>query len=230
MKRGPVPPKEVRYPSSDGQPMAENTWQLRAIIESVQMLGDHFRERRDVFVAGDLLIYFEEGDIDKSVAPDVFVVLGAPDHDRMFYKLWEEPKVPDFALEVASESTWREDQGRKRDLYASLGIGEYWLFDPRAEYFDLPLQGLRLEANGYRPIPARVGTGGRTLRSAALGLDIYVQNGRLRFRDVETNTVLPTYSEQREAMERERAARQSAEKRIAQLEARLAADPPEDPP
>ena len=34
--------------------------------------------------------------------------------------------LPDFVLEIASESTSEEDSTRKRDDYAALGIPEYW--------------------------------------------------------------------------------------------------------
>ncbi len=203
------------YPSSDGKPLAENDWQLEAILSSVDILRGHFGERPDVYVSGDLLVYYEEGNPRKAVAPDVFVVFGAANHNRMIYKLWEEPKAPDFVLEVASRSTWREDLGPKRSIYAALGVTEYWLFDPRDEYFDPPLQGLVLSDGAYRPLPARVESGRRTLSSAVLGLDLQVEDGKLRFRDATTGEPLPTYAE-------ERAAHQAAQARIAELEARLA--------
>ena len=196
------------YPSSDGKPLAENDWQLEAILAALDILRGHFEERPDVYVSGDLLIYYEEGNPRKAVAPDVFVVLGVAKHKRMIYKLWEEPKAPDFVLEVASKNTWKEDVGPKRATYAQLGIGEYWLFDPKGEYFDPPLQGLLLSDGAYRPLPARVESGRRTLSSAALGLDLQVEDGKLRFRDAATGEPLLTYPEQR--------------LRIAELEVRLA--------
>ena len=165
----------------------------------------------------------------KAVAPDVFVVFGAANHNRMIYKVWEEPKAPDFVLEVASRSTWREDLGPKRSIYAALGVTEYWLFDPKDQYFDPPLQGLVLSGGAYRPLPARVESGRRTLSSAVLGLDLQVEDGKLRFRDAATGEPLPTYAEQRAAFADERAAYaeqrvayQAAQARIAELEARLA--------
>ena len=224
------------YPSSDGKPLAENDWQLEAILSSVDILRGHFGERPDVYVSGDLLVYYEEGNPRKAVAPDVFVVFGAANHNRMIYKLWEEPKAPDFVLEVASRNTWREDLGPKRSIYAALGVTEYWLFDPRDEYFDPPLQGLVLSDGVYRALPARVESGRRTLSSAVLGLDLQVEDGKLRFRDAATGEPLPTYAEQRAAFAEERAAfaderaahgeqrvaYQAAQARIAELEARLA--------
>ena len=60
-----------------------------------------------------MFVYYEEGNPRAVVAPDVFVVVGAPVHKRMSYKLWEEPKAPDFVFEVTS--TRARDLGRKRD-------------------------------------------------------------------------------------------------------------------
>ena len=40
----------------------------------------------------------------------------------------------------------REDQGRKRELYRSLGVREYWQYDPTRDYLEPPLQGLELRA------------------------------------------------------------------------------------
>ena len=213
MKKSPFPAEDPRYPSSDGRPLAESDWQLHAILDAVAVLDLHFKDRPDVYVSGDLLIYYEEGKPRKCVAPDVFVVLGAARRRRLIYKLWEEPKAPDFVLEVASENTWRQDEGPKRTLYAQLGVREYWLFDPREEYFDPPLRGLTLVDGRYRSLPARVEDGRRVFRSEALGLDLRLEDGRLYFRDPATGADLRTL--------------RSAEARIAELEARLRAVAPQ---
>ena len=215
MKQHPlIPAEDPLYPSSDGLPLAENDWQLEAILDAVGVLKIRYGGRPDVYVSGDLLIYYEEGNPRKSVAPDVFVVFGAANHMRNVYKLWEEPKAPDFVLEVASENTWREDLGRKRTLYAELGVREYWLFDPRDEYFDPPLQGLVLREGSYRALPALVDSGARTIRSEVLGLDLCAQSGVLRFRDPATGQYLKNHAEAAAAL-------RIAEARIAELEARL---------
>ena len=237
MKARPLAAEDPLYPSSDGKPLAENDWQLWAILDAVSALRGYFEDRPDVYVSGDLLIYYEQGHPRKCVAPDVFVVKGAPDHRRMIYKLWEEPKAPDFVLEVASRNTWKEDVGPKRAIYAAMGVREYWLFDPKNEYFDPQLQGLVLADGVYRPLPARVEAGRRTLSSAELGLDLRVEGGNLVFRKAASGEPLPTYGEQQadlrreragrrtveDALEREAAARRAAEARVAELEARLAA-------
>ena len=223
MKPPTLPAEDPFYPSSDGKPLAENDWQLWAMLDAVSALRGHFEDERDVYVSGDLLIYYEQGNPRKCVAPDVFVVKGAPDHRRMIYKLWEEPKAPDFVLEVASRNTWKEDLGPKRAIYAAMGVREYWLFDPKDEYFDPPLQGLALADGVYCPLPARVEAGRRTLSSVELGLDLQVEGGNLVFRKAASGEPLPTYGEQQAGLRRERTARRAAEARVAELEARLAA-------
>lgn len=241
MTKSPYIAEDPLYPSSDGQPLGENDWQLLAILDAFAVLREHFADRPDVYVSSDLLIYYEEGNPRKCVAPDVFVVFGAAKHNRMIYKLWAEPKAPDFVLEVASENTWKQDEGPKRALYAELGIREYWMFDPKDEYFDPPLRGFTLEDGAYRPLPARVEGGQRVFRSETLELDLRLEDGRLWFRDPVTGRDLRGLREERAAHQKEIAAhrkeraahrkeraahresQRAAAARIAELEARLAA-------
>ncbi len=82
-----IPAEDPLYPSSDGLPLAENDWQLEAILDAVGVLKIRYESHPDVYVSGDLLIYYEEGNPCKSVAPDVFVVFGAANHKRNVYKL-----------------------------------------------------------------------------------------------------------------------------------------------
>ena len=221
MRPTSIPSEDIRYPSSDGQPMAENEWQLTAMLEALQGLRAHYRHRLDVYVCGDLLIYYEEGDPAKSVAPDVFVVFGAPKHKRMTYKLWEEPKAPDFILEVASPGTWEQDRGPKRILYEQLGVHEYWRFDPQGELFEPRLQGSRLQNGHYRPIAPTIRDGRNVLPSVALGLDLRADGACVRFHDPETGHDLETFEE---TMTARRAAESRAE-RLAALVRSLGADP-----
>ena len=41
-----------------------------------------------MYVVGNLLLYYQEGDRSKSVSPDLMVVLGASKHIRSSYRLW----------------------------------------------------------------------------------------------------------------------------------------------
>lgn len=38
--------------------------------------------------------------------------------------------APDLVVEVLSPSTAKNDKGRKKDVYARCGVGEYWIVDP----------------------------------------------------------------------------------------------------
>ena len=217
MSRVVRPAATVEYPSGDGQPMAENDWQLMAIIDSVSALHDHYLERPDVYVSGDLFIYYEEGNPRARVAPDVFVVFGVPKHKRPNYKLWEEGVVPAFVMEVASVSTWREDEGRKARLYERLGVQEYWQYDPTGEYLGLHLKGRRLVDGAYVPQPVVESIDGtQILRSETLELDFQVKGEESHFFDPRTGEGLLGRVEQH-------AARRAAEARVAAAESRAEA-------
>jgi Uma2 family endonuclease len=126
----------IDYPSSDGEPMAESEWQYTPLTDTVSTLRVRYRERDDVYVAGDMLIYYRMNRNDIRVAPDVFVVFGATGtHPRDSWLVWREGRAPDFVMEIASSSTWRRDATEKRDIYAAMGAKEYVRFDPTGTYF-----------------------------------------------------------------------------------------------
>ena len=227
MSRPVLPSAAVEYPESDGKRMAENDPQLHAIHYAFGALSLRYRERPDVYVSGDLLIYYEEGNPRVSVVPDVFVVFGVEDRMRGNYKAWEEGKGPDFVLEVASPSTWREDVERKPGVYAGLGVREYFLYDPTGEHYSPRLRGYRLVEGEYERLTA-VESIDRTLvlRSEVLGLELRAKaGGEMRFRDLATGEDLLTHAEERAARLKEAAAYRTAlaraEARIAELEARV---------
>ena len=91
-----------------------------------------FKKRSDVYVGCDMLMYYREGDMNGNVVPDVWVAFGVPKlPERNNWLLWLEGKGPDFVLEITSETTELEDEGRKKRVYKALGVQEYWQFDPR---------------------------------------------------------------------------------------------------
>jgi Uma2 family endonuclease len=231
-------PQRIHYPSSDGQPVAESDFQLQPLLYAVTTLRTHFQERADVYVAGNMFIYYEEGNPEAVVAPDVFVVLGTTKRDRASYMLWEEPKGPDFVLEITSRSTRTKDQGPKRGTYAFLGVREYFQYDPTHDYLVPALQGARLVAGSYQALlPTTLPDGTLVLHSEVLGFDVRLEEGTLRFYDPVTGQKLLSHAEIEQALRaveqarreaearagREEAARQAAEARIAELEARLRA-------
>ena len=217
------PPAAIDYPESDGRPMAENDWQLAVIVYAVGALKARFASRPDVYVSGDLLVYHEEGNPRASVVPDVFVVFGAESRMRRVYKLWEEPKAPDFVLEVASPSTWKDDEGPKRELYERLGVREYFQHDPTGEHLPSRLQGRRLVRGAYKPLPAVPSLDGTLLLSSeTLGLDLLAdRSGKLRFRDPATGQFLLDSEEAEAARQLAESRAETAEARVAELEALL---------
>ena len=227
----------VEYPSSDGKPMAESDAQLTPLTTAVVWLRNHFRNDPEVYVSGNLFIYYEEGNPKRRVAPDVFVVFGARARERPSYRLWAEPKAPDFVLEITSPKTWRQDQGAKRELYRRLGVREYWQYDPTREYLEPRLQGLELVAGRYEALPEReLGDGKLALWSEVLGLELRVVERGLRFYDPRSGEELPdltgTEDKRKEAEARakleaegrrqEAEGRQAAEARAQAAEARVA--------
>ena len=212
----------VEYPSTDGKPVAESDFQRDCLLYAVDVLQQHFRARPDVYVSGNLLLYYEEGNPKAVVAPDVFVVMGASNHRRMSYLLWQEPKGPDFVLEVTSRSTRKKDQGAKRELYRRLGVREYWQYDPTGDYLDPVLQGYELRGGDYEALPAvERGAWRLVLRSAVLGLELRLEAGEFRFRDAAAGITLGTRQELETSLREETAARRAAESRVAELEKRL---------
>ena len=107
MASPPVAPAKVDYPSSDGRPMAESDFQRTPLIYAVDRLRQHFRSRRDVYVSGNLLLYYQEGNPRAVVAPDVFVVLGVSNTDRSSYLLWTRGPRRNSRRDTQSASTSR---------------------------------------------------------------------------------------------------------------------------
>ena len=186
-----------------------------------------------MYVVGNLLLYYQEGDPGKSISPDLMVVFGASKHIRSSYRLWEEPKAPDFVLEIASESTHRIDRGEKRDLYAGMGVVEYWQYDPVGDYLEPPLLGFRLVEGRYMPISATLQEGGMlALRSEVLGLELHLTPGApvreaLHFYDPARGEYLRTYREAEARLEQaedrlreEQSARQALEAELRELRQR----------
>lgn len=131
VKLSSPPNGTIRYPDSDGKPMADNTKQGRWIVILFDNLLALFRAATDVFVAADLFWYAVEGEPEERVAPDVLVVFGRPPGDRGSYKQWEEDDVSvTVAFEVLSPATTYLEMADKLDFYDRHGVEEYYVYDP----------------------------------------------------------------------------------------------------
>ena len=213
-----------------------------------------FQRRPDVFLEANTILCYDPDDLNVRVSPDVYLAFGVDAdaiRERKLYLPWEAGKPPDWVLEVASVSTGRGDVGRKREIYARIGVPEYWRFDPKdGAYHGAKLAGDRLVAGRYEPIELTTAPDGILKGySEVLGLSLCWDENWPRLYDPVTHTYLETWQQERtarrvaetqaavEQAERlaerasrqaaenrtavERAAREVAEARIRQLEAEL---------
>ena len=141
----------------DPEPMPDGMQQNPYILHVMQILIDVLADRPNVFVDMNTIVYYDPTNGNRRFQPDVYVAFDVDQdaiRERNGYVIWEAGKPPDFAMEVASESTARHDIGRKRDLYARIGIPEYWRFDASGDYYGHRLAGEYLDTNGvYQPFP-----------------------------------------------------------------------------
>ena len=212
----------IHYPDTDGEPLAETEFQFNPLTEMVHALRVRYEDRPDVYVAGDMFVYYRMNDPGANVAPDVFAVFGVDKRPRRSYMVWREGKSPDFVMEITSASTYSRDIGEKRDIYAAIGVTEYWRFDPERECFDPPLAGERLVNGVYEPIPVFEDADG-ILRgySALLGLDICVRDDLLRLYDPINRSWLRNLSEAEADRAEKAAALRAMQERNRELEALL---------
>ncbi len=67
--------KTVRYPESDGRPMGESDLHRDEMVREINALQLHFAGQK-VYVSGNILVYYVEGNPKKCFCPDVLVVKG----------------------------------------------------------------------------------------------------------------------------------------------------------
>ena len=152
--------QEVFYPVEVEGEMGETAIHYKFASLFFVLLESFFASRDDITIGANLMVYYDEGNAKKWLAPDVFVCFGVKNHLRRTFKTWEEGVFPQVVFEIASDSTFENDLGGKRLDYARLGVEEYYLLDPEREYLPSPLMAF------------------------------HRQNGRLLSADVENNRVL----------------------------------------
>lgn len=211
------PPGTIIYPEEDGSVTESDVhfYQGAALVLALKLF---FAAQPDVFVAGNIAVYYQEGNPRKYFGPDVLVARGVrPGVQRPSYLLWQEGVPPTVIIELTSASTRQEDVLRKPRHYAALGVQEYYLFDPLGEFLTPRLQGYHLNPAGqYERLI------GEEFDSPALGLRLLVRDGVLRLFNPATGTLLPTQEEQQEALTEKDQALSEAEAEIARLRAEVA--------
>ena len=211
----PTDSADIIYPESDGKPMAETDLHIEEIIRMRHILKAHFAEKPDVYISGNIMMYYEEGVIQSSVSPDILVTFGIGKKRRRTYKTWEEGKPPDFVMEFSSKGTYRDDLDNKVELYARIGISEYFLYDAERRYLPSYLMGYRLVDASYVEILPRPDGG---YFSETLNLTIHLQDDTFGVYDPTTEQWLLSAEER---IEQEANARQKLEAEVARLQEEL---------
>ena len=228
-KGGPIDYASLEFDAGEKEVPPDHMEQSREIHEVMGLLFAQFTDfhrRPDVFIDTDTHICYDPSNLNVRVAPDVYVVFGVDSEairPRLIYLPWEVGKMPDWVLEIASESTRRVDLLRKPAIYASLGIPEFWRFDPKGGgYYGFALDGLRLVDGEYQPIELTTEPDG-VLKgySEVLELSLAWDDGWPRFFDPATGQYLQNWRQDRDALRAERAARSADQERIRQLEEEL---------
>ena len=177
--------------------MAETDFHAKLLINLRTALEVFFAEREDVYITGNIMFYYVEGEPKEVISPDVMVCFGIPKGDRTSYKTWEENDVvPSVVIEISSRGMWLKDRVEKRALYAMLGVKEYFIFNPLDLKFDFSFVALHLKNDEYEALEI---TGGR-VQSEILDLELVVKDKTLRLFDPASGEFLKTAEELVEAV------------------------------
>lgn len=194
----------------------------RWILELLRPLVERWFGHRGVraFVGADQFIYYRPHAPTERVAPDIYVLPGVRPGTRVsVWKTWERGVVPSFGLEIVSRD-WEKDYVEAPERYAAAGIPELVVFDPSPERHAERVAWQHFRRIRNRPLTRVDVSRGDRMRVSALGCFLRaVGHGEsLRLR-VATgprgDDLFPT------AEEAERAEKEAALARVAELEARL---------
>ena len=176
----------------------------------ISLLRGRYANRSDVFTSGMVSISYKVPEDTAGFAPEFFVALDVPDADireaSPNFFIWKLGKTPDFVVDIALPSSLENDLGRKRDIYAELGIAEYWRFDPTGgDLYGRPLVGERLVDGEYQPYELHTESEGTAwAHSELLGLDFFWDGDEFDVLDPETGKTIDPLEMEREARRADR--------------------------
>jgi Uma2 family endonuclease len=209
----PAQSDDIFYPSSDGEPIAETYDHVNAIFKTLIVLTQYLQGQRATVLANQFL-YYSKGWPNLRIAPDVMVIFDVETGGRDNYKIWEEGQIPKVIFEMTSPGTRQQDLGFKKDLYAQLGVQEYWMFDPKGEWIPEKLSGYQLQGEQYISIVDG--------RSTVLNLTLKVEDKLIGFYRNDTGKRLLIPSELASALQEETQARLAVEQQLEQERQRAA--------
>ena len=211
-------------------PQPDAMQQELPLTDLVATIRDALSQRdpaQSVFISSNTFLCYDPNNLNHRLQPDLYVAFGVDDsaiRDRdAGYIPWEVGKQPDFVLELASVSTARNDLTRKRDLYASIGIPEYWRFDPTGgDLYGAPIIGEHLVGDFYEPLPISEHPDGHPKGySPILALTLAWVEGIFRIYNPSSGDYSQTVRERLSTINEEVTARRNAEERVRQLEQQL---------
>ena len=221
----------------DSAPPEDAMQQDDTIMVIKSILWTRYASDPSILVAGPTNIVYDSNVPGSFIAPDCYVVFGVDTktikRERRSYRIDEWGVPPAFVAEVASEITASRDLTEKREIYANMGVQEYWRFDGTGDYYGEPLVGERLLNGIYERYELHTEDNGDVwAHSEALGLDFYWrredEDVRFLVRDSDTGEWLNflnaevTARQAAEALaQAELEARREAEARNRELEAEL---------
>ena len=240
--QGEIDYASLEFDPDDPEPLPDAMIQNPFLFDFIPILVSRFGayRRPDFFIESNTFICYDRRNLNVRVGPDCYLAFGVDARvirQRRLHLSWEVGKPPDHAIEVASETTARHDTTGKRDIYAHIGIPEYWRFDPTGgELYGAALAGERLVEGEYQPFTLTTEPDG-VLKgySPMLALSLCWDAERLLLYDPETGEYLSNidqlHNALKAALHREedarrrgqeaQTAREAAEARVRELEEKL---------
>ncbi|MXY47345.1 MAG: Uma2 family endonuclease [Chloroflexi bacterium] len=194
------------------EPPEDGRQQNRTMADITTVLRARYRQDEEtVLISGPTFILYDRDNPNARIAPDCYVVFNVDAtmiETHNAYRIWQWGKPPDFVLEVASPSTAPCDLNDKRTRYESMGVREYWRFDPSGgELYGEPLIAERLVDSVYVPIPTHTELNGDVwAHSEVLDIDFYWRDELFWAKDTPTGKWLNTLEAELAAHEATRAA------------------------
>ncbi|XXT24744.1 Uma2 family endonuclease [Sorangium sp. So ce429] len=232
-------PSPLHFPEEALVPETKRHLEIRTLLYTVLKT---FAER--AAIGSDQFVYWSASDPSRCLAPDAFVRLGTPDTSFGSWKTWERG-APELAVEIVSEHdadarTWADKLGK----YHELGVLELVAFDPDAapgerlrvwdridgDLVERVVEGERspctvLELH-WVVVPAAGQPAALRLARTLDGAELVLTPEEAERRSAEAarrsaEAARRSAEAERRRAEAEQAARATAERRIAELEAEL---------
>lgn len=218
--------EDIEYPSSDGKPMSENILHFDILNYLKNSLDSLLAKDANALVAGDLMVYYEKGNVHKRIAPDVMVALGRDKGNRGSYIIHKEAHIPPTTtFEIVSPSNLKAkpDLSNRWLKYAHMKVKEYFVIHA-VEQKGFYIESFK-EINGY--LVPMLNFGKHT--SERLKIEISFEEDIFTVRDLEGNVLnryvtevdLRKQAEEGKKQAEEKAHKAEEEKRKAQEENEL---------